>query len=162
MNPVIVSPQSIPPSGHRGPIATLVVGTDAAYHDRAQATLGELGRVSFALTEPTDADVVRSLVAHERADVVVLDATGSEGAVQTVLGELAASTPRLGVVVVCEHLMGNERGLQALPKWGWTRDLRVAVQIAGHDGSPLVSRGTLAAAARRELHEDDRARVGRR
>lgn len=138
------------------------MGTDAGYHDRAQAVLGELGRVSFALAEPADADLVLSLVEHEQADVVVLDATGSEAAVKAVLNALAASDPRLGVVVVCEHLMGNERNLRALPKWGWTRDLRVAVQRARHDASPVVPRGTVATAARREPLEDARVRAARR
>ncbi|MEJ7826194.1 MAG: hypothetical protein WKF48_12230 [Solirubrobacteraceae bacterium] len=138
------------------------MGTDAGYHDRAQAVLGELGRVSFALAEPADADLVLSLAEHEQADVVVLDATGSESAVQAVLDTLSASDPRLGVVVVCEHLMGNERNLQALPKWGWTRDLRVAVQRARHDASPVVPRGAVATAARREPSEDARVRAARR
>lgn len=163
MNPVSVSERSIPPGGHPDTIHTLVVGADAAYHDRARAVLGELGSVAFALQAPADAAVVSSLVHDEQAAVVVLDATGCETEVQAVIAALAAEAPRLGVVVVCEHLTGGERDLPALPKWGWTRDLRVAVLNARHDGSPFVPRATLAAAAtRRELRAGARVRAGRR
>ncbi len=163
MNPVNVSPRSIPSTQDSGPIRTLVMSADAGYHDRACAVLGELGPVAFALSAPTDADVIASLADHEQAAVVVLDATGCEPEVRAVVGELAAGRPRLGVVVVCEHLTGNDRALDALPKWGWTRDLRVAVQRAHDDRVALTSpEAFTAATARRERHQDARVRTSRR
>jgi hypothetical protein len=121
-------------------LRVLVVGTDAGYHGRANTVIGELGSVTFAVAQPTDPDTVAALAQHERAHVVVLDATGCESAVACVVEALAVAAPRLGVVVVCEHLTNAARELGALPKWGWTRDLRVAVQHAQLDGSPLAPR----------------------
>jgi CheY-like chemotaxis protein len=137
---------------HASALRALVVGTDARYQERAHAVIGELGRVSFAVTEPTDPEAVAMLARHEQADVVVLDATGCELAVAAVVSALASSAPRLGVVVVCEHLTDAARALDALPKWGWTRDLRAAVEHARVHGSPLVTPpGERLRTARRDL-----------
>jgi len=121
-------------------LRVLVVGVDEHYRERANAVIGELGGVTFADTRPTDPETVVALAGHEQADVVVLDATDCETAVACVVTALAVAAPRLGVVVVCEHLTDAARDLGALPKWGWTRDLRVAVQQAELDGSPLAPR----------------------
>jgi hypothetical protein len=138
MNPASLSVHSMPAPRPAPAIRALVVGADARYRDRAQAVIGELGTVSFAIVVPIDPDDVLWLVRHERADVVVLDATGCEAAVAHVIVSLSAAAPRVGVVVVCEHLTDAARDLRALPKWGWTRDLRAAVQRALVEGSPLV------------------------
>ncbi|HEV7808415.1 MAG TPA: hypothetical protein VGO80_21590 [Solirubrobacteraceae bacterium] len=133
-------------------LRALVVGTDGRYHERAHAVIGELGSVSFAVTEPTDPEAVAMLACHEHADVVVLDATGCEAAVAGVVAALASAAPQLGVVVVCEHLTDAARALDALPKWGWMRDLRVAVERARVHGSPLLSPpGARLRAERRDL-----------
>ena len=135
-----MSPQSMAADGRAIASRVLVVGTDEHYRERAHAVLSELGSVTFAVTPPTEPDSVGSLARHERADVVVLDATGCEAAVAGVVEALATVAPRLGVVVVCEHLTNAAHDLGALPKWGWTRDLRLAVQRAQIDGSPLAQR----------------------
>lgn len=153
MGPGSLSRQPIAAEGRASALRVLVVGADAHYHGRGHAVLSELGSVTFALVQPTDPETVSALAQHERADVVVLDATGCEAGVAPVVAALATESPRLGVVVVCEHLTNAARDLGALPKWGWTRDLRVAVQRAQIDGSPLAPRpaALLRADARRDL-----------
>ena len=116
-------------------IRVLVIGTDVRYRERAQTVIGALGSVAFAVAEPCDPDDVAVLAHRERADVVVLDATDCEAAVARVVAALAAKLPRLGVVVVCEHLTHAARELGALPKWGWRSELSAAVQHAQIDGS---------------------------
>lgn len=144
------------------PIGTLVVGGDIAYRERAVGVLGELGSVTFSLALPTDPEDVAWLVRQARADVVVLDATGCEAAVAKVVAALSQHAPRLGVVVVCEHLTQAARDLHALPKWGWKRELRTAVQRAGVEGNPLVHGRTALLAARRDLRNADPGPIARR
>ncbi len=132
------------------PIGTLVVGGDVAYRDRATGVLGELGSVTFAFALPTDPEDVVWLVRQARAGVVVLDATGCEAAIAAVVSALAQQAPRVGVVIVCKHLTQAAHDLHALPKWGWKRELRMAVQRAHLDGNPLGHRTALLA-ARRDL-----------
>jgi hypothetical protein len=132
-----VNPQRVAAPSGATTIRVLVIGVDARYRDRAQTVIGELGPVAFAVAEPTDPDAVAVLAHRERADVVVLDATGCEAAVAKVVAALAAKAPRLGAVIVCEHLTEAARSLNALPKWGWRSELSAAVQHARIDGSPL-------------------------
>jgi hypothetical protein len=132
-------------------INALVISADARFHQRAEAVIGEVGEVSSAPMAPADGADVAWLVEESCADVVVLDASGCEAAVASAIAALAATAPRLGVVVVCEHLTSAARGLGALPKWGWMRDLRVAVQHAYIDGSPLTPPRERLHAARRDL-----------
>ncbi len=133
------------------PVRVLVIGTDARYRERAQTVIGALGSVSFAVAAPCDPDDVAVLAKRERADVVVLDATECEAAVAVVVATLAANAPRLGVVVVCEHLTNAARELAALPKWGWRSELSAAVQHAHIDGSPLARSRERWSAGRRDL-----------
>jgi hypothetical protein len=151
MKPGGISSQPIPSTQVPIAVRTLVVANDAQYHARAKTVLGELGDVMFASAAPTDPEDVTWLVRQERADAVVLDATGCEAAVARVVAALSTAAPRLGVVVVCEHLTDAARELDALPKWGWTRELRAAVQRAQVDGSPLLRHESLSRAGRREL-----------
>jgi hypothetical protein len=133
------------------PIRSLVLGSDLGYRDRALAVLGGLGPVVFAITALWECDElgdVLALVRHEHPDVVVLDATGCEAGVERVILELADTAPRIGIVVVCEHSTAAARRLDALPKWGWTKDLRSAVERAYADGNPRRP-GALAAVRRR-------------
>jgi tRNA A58 N-methylase Trm61 len=144
-------------------LEVLVVGTDEHYRERARSVLGELGNVTFAAVQPADQELVAELALHEQADVVVLDATACEAAAERVVEALATAAPRLGVVVVCEHLTHAARDLGALPKWGWTRDLRVAVQHAQIDGSPLARRPTdRLLAGRRDLRGAAPGSIARR
>jgi hypothetical protein len=153
MNPGSLSLPSMPAPERAHAIRAVVVGADARYRERAQTVIGDLGSVAFAVVAPIDPDDVQGLVLHERADVVVLDATDCEAGVERVIVALSAVAPRVGVVVVCEHLTAAARDLRALPKWGWTRDLRSAVQRAAVEGSPLVRPRRLLRAQRRTRRE---------
>ena len=144
-------PQAPAPAARPTPLNALVISADARFHQRAEGVIGEIGAVSSAPTSPADASDVAWLVKQACADVVVLDASGCEAAVAGVIATLATSAPRLGVVVVCEHLTSGARALGALPKWGWMRDLRVAVQHAYIDGSPLTPPRERLHAMRRDL-----------
>jgi hypothetical protein len=53
----------------------------------------------------------------------------------------------VGVVVVCERPTAAARQLGALPKWGWTEDLRSAVESASVRGRPRLPEGIARAAA---------------
>lgn len=119
------------------PVRTLVVSADPAYRERADAVLRGLGSVALADAALREPDAIAALVAQRRADVVVLDATGCEAAARAVIATLAQTAPRAGVVVVCQHCTDAARALGALPKWGWTKDLRCGVERARRDGNPL-------------------------
>lgn len=119
------------------PIRTTVISPDIAYRERAWTVLSELGCVSFAVTALTEPDDIASLLRAEPADVVLLDATGCEAAAREVIATLAETAPRTGVVVVCHHCTAAARELRALPKWGWTQDLRAGVELAYSEGNPL-------------------------
>jgi DNA-binding NarL/FixJ family response regulator len=118
------------------PIRSVVLADDAAYCERVRSILGDLGPVICAATAATEraqpADVV-ALARSENADILLLDATGCEADAQRVVAALAESVPRVGVVVVCQHSTAAARRLGALPKWGWTQDLRNAVELAHAD-----------------------------
>jgi hypothetical protein len=146
-----MSPQTMAAANGVSAVRVLVIGTDARYRERAQTVIGELGSVVFAVAEPCDPDDVAVLAQRERADVLVLDATGCEAAVAHVVTTLAAKAPRLGVVVVCEHLTDAARALNALPKWGWRSELSAAVQHANIDGSPLARSRERWSSGRRDL-----------
>jgi hypothetical protein len=162
MVPAIVGARSVGPGDGAATADTLVVGPDGHYGERARSALAELGSVACALARPDDALDVAWLVEQARPNVVVLDATGCEAAVARVIATLSEKEPRLGVVVVCEHLTVAARELQALPKWGWTRELRSAVQRAQIDGSPLVRPSALWTADRRDLRGVARRSAARR
>jgi hypothetical protein len=119
------------------PIRTLVISPDLAYRERAWAVLSELGSVAFAVTSLSDPDDIAALLREEPADVALLDATGCETAARAVIERLAQTSPRTGIVVVCHHCTDAARQLQALPKWGWTQDLRAGVELAYSQGNPL-------------------------
>lgn len=158
-----VSPANVSSESMTAPaIRTLVVAGDAPYRDRAQGVLGELGPMTFALALPTDPEDVAWLVRTSDAEVVVLDATGCEALVASVVETLAQRAPATGVVVVCEHLTQAARDLRALPKWGWRSELRAAVQRARLDGNPLVRRSKPLTGMRRELRGNDSAPIARR
>jgi hypothetical protein len=135
----------VPPSHRDEPPATarlhaissLVLGGETSFRAHVLGVIADLGPVAFAsvgmAANDEPADVV-ALVLHERPDVVLLDATGREAGVRRVVLALAEASVRVGVVVVCEHSTPAARQLGALPKWGWTQDLRGAVQRAFVEG----------------------------
>lgn len=119
------------------PIRTLVVSPDLAYHERAITVLGEIGRVLSAVSTLSEPREIAQLALNERADVVLLDATGSESNAREVIAALAQAAPRAGIVTVCQHCTHAAHELGALPKWGWTQDLRAGIELAYHEGNPL-------------------------
>ena len=123
------------------PIRVLVVSTDLPFHDRARLVLGPVGRVICAVTSLDEPRDVASLAVQERADVVLLDATECEHAAPAVMTALAEAAARAGVVTVCHHCTDAARELGALPKWGWTQDLRAGVEDAYRAGNPLSPLG---------------------
>jgi hypothetical protein len=133
------------------PIRSLVLASDVAYCERVLAVVGDLGPVLLAMTalhgygDPAD---VLTLVRHENPDVVVLDATGCEEGVERLMPALVDGLPRVGVVVVCEHSTAAAQRLGALPKWGWTQDLRRAVERAYDDRGRRIRSRRPAAVAR--------------
>jgi len=157
-----MSPQSMAAADGARTVRVLVIGTDARYRERARTVIGALGSVVFAVAKPCDPDDVAVLAQRERADVLVLDATGCEAAVAHVMATLAAKAPRLGVVVVCEHLTDAARELDALPKWGWRSELSAAVQHAQIDGSPLARSVERWRAGRRDLRDLAPGQISRR
>ncbi|CAA9518001.1 MAG: hypothetical protein AVDCRST_MAG67-3177 [uncultured Solirubrobacteraceae bacterium] len=118
------------------PIRTTVISPDITYRERAWTVLSPLGSVSFALVALTEPEDIAGLLREQPADVVVLDATGSERAAHAVIAALAETAPRTGVVVVCHHCTAAAQELGALPKWGWTQDLREGVELAYGEGDP--------------------------
>ena len=129
--------RSLAPVIRLHPIRTMVISADIAYRERAWKVLSGLGDVSFAVTALTEPDDIAALLRAEPADVVLLDATDCEAAAWEVIATLAKAAPRTGVVVVCHHCTEAARQLRALPKWGWTQDLRAGVEDAYRDGNPL-------------------------
>jgi len=162
MNPPSVSPQTAAGTDASTGIRALVLSADRRYRNRAVTVIGDVAEVVFAIVAPTAADDVWWLVRREQANVVVLDATGCEAAVADVIARLATVAPRLGLVVVCEHLTQPARELRALPKWGWTSELRAAVERAHVDGNPLARPRTPWQAGRRDLRGVARAPLSRR
>ena len=152
----------MPPAELRDAMSVLVIAADERYGERAKAVLGEVASVHVALARPLDPSDVWWLAREQHADVVVLDATGCEAAIARVVEELSTRAPRLGVVVVCEHLTDAARELHALPKWGWTRELRAAVQRAQIDGSPLLRPAAPWRATRRDLRGVSPGPISRR
>lgn len=118
------------------PIRSLVLADDAAYCDRVRSILGDLGPIICAAAAASvrgdPADVV-ALARSENADILLLDATDCEAGAERVVAALSELAPRVGVVVVCQHSTPAARRLGALPKWGWTQDLRNAVEHAHAD-----------------------------
>ena len=118
------------------PIRSLVLADDAAYCERVNSILGDLGPVICTITTASErvepADVV-ALARAENADIVLLDVTDCEAGAERVITALTEHVPRVGVVVVCQHSTAAARRLGALPKWGWTQDLRNAVEGAHAD-----------------------------
>lgn len=119
------------------PIRTLVIARDLAFRQRAITVVAQLGAASFAIAALDAPDQILALVAEERADVIVLDATGCGRSVAALVHELCERAPRVGVVLVSSNPADRRIGLPVLPKWGWASDLVRAVQIAYRDGNPL-------------------------
>jgi hypothetical protein len=120
-------------------IRSLILGPDLAYRAHLIAVIGDLGPLAFAtiaMAEHDDPADVLALVRYERPEVVVFDATGCESGVARVVNALAEASAAVGVVVVCEHSTATALRLGALPKWGWTQDLRSAVERAAVERRP--------------------------
>lgn len=147
LHPAPAEPSELAPVIRLRPMRILVISPDRAYRDRAMTVLADVGSVSFAMTSLTERDVA-ALVAEERPDVVLLDATGCESVARKAIATLAETAPQAGIVVVCHHCTEAARELSALPKWGWTQDLRAGVELAYREGNPLRP-GSLSSLRRR-------------
>lgn len=117
-------------------IRTLVIARDLAFRQRAVTVLGDLGVVAFVVAPIEPAGAVVELIRRERADVVMLDATGCAPAVARLVYELYEIAPRVGIVLVGSRDDRSHR-LPTLDKWGWAEELSHAVQQAYHRGNPL-------------------------
>lgn len=117
-------------------IRTLVIARDLAFRQRAMTVLEDLGVVAFVVAPIEPVTAVVELIRRERADVVMLDATGCGPAVARLVYELCELAPRVGVVLVGSRDDRSHR-LPALDKWGWAEELSHAVQQAYHRGNPL-------------------------
>ncbi|HWI07427.1 MAG TPA: hypothetical protein VNT54_07910 [Solirubrobacteraceae bacterium] len=124
-------------------IRTLVIARDLAFRQRAMTVLADVGVVAFAIAGADSREQVHALLADERPDVVVLDATGCTQAISGLVYELYERAPRMGVVLVSSTGDDERLGLPTLPKWGWAADLSHAVQEAYHHGNPLSEETTL-------------------
>jgi hypothetical protein len=118
-------------------IRTLVIARDLAFRERAMTVLVELGFVAFAVVSLEAADDVLALVDEQRADVVVLDATGCAPAIARIVVQLGEIAPRVGIVVVSDEIDCVGHALPVTPKWGWATDLSRAVIDAYGRGNPL-------------------------
>jgi CheY-like chemotaxis protein len=145
--PAPAATQDLAPVIRLRPIQTLVVSPDQAFRARAVAVLSALGPVSLAADALAEVEDITRLRSDRQADVVLLDATGCEAIAQEFIAALASTAPRTGVLVVCQHSTAAARTLHALPKWGWTHDLRAGVELAYQAAHPLA--GTLGAQRRR-------------
>ncbi len=123
-------------------IRTLVISRDLAFRQRAMTVLDGLGPTSFAVAGLDARDEVAALVADQRPDVVVLDATACAPVIGGLVHELCDRVPDVGVVIVSSTVADDRFGLPALPKWGWAADLSRAVQEARRDGNPLKEERT--------------------
>lgn len=118
-------------------IRTLVIARDLAFRQRAVTVLEDLGIVAFVVAPIEPVDDVVALIQRERADVVMLDATGCGAAVARLVYELRELAPRVGVVLVGNRGDDRSQRLPTLDKWGWAAELSHAVQQAYHRGNPL-------------------------
>jgi hypothetical protein len=123
------------------PIRTLVIARDLAFRQRATTVLQEFGPTAFAVRSLAAIDEVLALVAKQRADVVVLDATGCRDAIAPMILALYGACRRVGVVVVSGEPVVVPGSPVVLPKWGWAADLSRAVNDAYDHGNPLEQRG---------------------
>ncbi len=119
------------------PIRTLTIARDLAFRQRSMTVLAELGPTAFAVAALERPDEVVALVAEQHADVVVLDVTVSAPALTQVVGALAESAPRVGIVAVSDCIDARGHSLPVMAKWGWAAELLRAVQDAYRRGNPL-------------------------
>ncbi|MEJ7826177.1 MAG: hypothetical protein WKF48_12145 [Solirubrobacteraceae bacterium] len=119
------------------PIRTMTIARDLAFRQRAMTVLADLGPAAFAVAALEEPDDVVALVVQQRADVVILDVTVSAPALAHVVLALSERVPRVGVIVVSDHVECAGHALPVLAKWGWAADLSRAVQDAYRHGNPL-------------------------
>jgi hypothetical protein len=119
------------------PVHTLVIAHDLAFRRRASMVLAELGCVSLANVALDAIGKIVILARRQRADVVVLDATGAIASVGPVVSALYDMAPRVGVLVVMDQVHCAVGGLRVIPREGPDANLSAAVTNASRLGSPL-------------------------
>ena len=111
------------------PMRVLVISRDRHFRSVTSMLLSHRG---CSVTTTAKAGRVAELIAHDRTDVVVIDAEESPAAAQTVAVVAALAQP-VGIVVVNEAPSDQHRPL-VLEKWGPFDDLFAAIERA--DGTP--------------------------
>ena len=130
--PSIIWPGSLQEDGRLArlaPMRVLVISQDRHFRGVASMLLSQRG---CSVTTTAKAGRVAELIAHDRTDVVVIDAEESPAAAQTVAVVAALAQP-VGIVVVNEAPSDQHRPL-VLEKWGPFDDLFAAIERA--DGTP--------------------------
>ncbi len=136
--PTLIAPEiALAPVVMLRPIRTLTIARDLAFRQRAMTVLADLGPAAFAVAALEDPDDVVALIVQQCADVVILDVTVSGPALARVVVALSERVPRVGVIVVSDHVECAGHALPVLAKWGWAADLSRAVQDAYRHGNPL-------------------------
>jgi len=69
---------------------------------------------------------------------VLVDASEREHDAARAIRALARAAAGVGIVIVCEQSTSAAHRLGALPKWGWTEDLRSAVERASVEACPQL------------------------
>ena len=130
--PSIIWPGSLQEDGRLArlePMRVLVISRDRHFRSVTSMLLSYRG---CSVTTTAKAGRVTELIAHDRTDVVVIDAEESPAAAQTVAVVAALAQP-VGIVVVNEAPSDQHRPL-VLEKWGPFDDLFAAIERA--DGTP--------------------------
>lgn len=108
----------------------LLVATDRRFRTVASALLT---RRSYSVTVHAQTDDIAELAVRERADVAVIDATGSLTAAARETARLRTLLPHVGVVAVSDDPHDGLLALPVLPKWGSFGPLFAAIEQARGD-----------------------------
>ena len=114
------------------PVRVLVCGTDETFVSRAS---GDLLRLGFDVVAATGPAQVVDLAVAERANVVVLDASGGLRAAAALAGALEALPQRIRVLLASPRkLSAAKLGYDVIPVGSSPEELAAAVHRAYRDG----------------------------
>jgi hypothetical protein len=109
------------------PARVLLVAADRRFRELACTLLTQRG--CWVTVHERDLDV-RDQAARDRADVVVLDATGSLTAAAETAARLQSLRPHVGLVPVSSDPRDRLHALSVIPKWGSADVLFLAIERA--------------------------------
>jgi PleD family two-component response regulator len=112
------------------PARVLLVAADRRFRELACTLLTQRG--CWVTVHERDLDV-RHQAARDRADVVVLDATGSLTAAAETAARLRSLRPHVGLVPVSSDPRDRLCALPVIPKWGTADVLFLAIERARQD-----------------------------